>query len=68
MPVVLSAAVFVMPPAVAEVQRVSPITSVAPMALPDPVRWQDHQRCWSAALREQTDLTTELLRFVSDRR
>ena len=41
---------------------------VAPMALPDPVRWQDHQRCWSAALREQTDLTTQLLRFVSDRR
>ncbi len=37
-------------------------------ALPDLVQWQDHQRRWRDALREQADMTTELLRFVDHRR
>jgi uncharacterized repeat protein (TIGR03837 family) len=42
--------------------------STAPMILPDFVEWQNHQRRWCDALRQQADLTTQLLSFVNDRR
>ena len=38
------------------------------LVLPDLRAWQAHQQRWHSALREQSDLTSELLRFAADRR
>ena len=42
--------------------------TMGPLVLPDLRAWRAHQRRWSHALREQSDLTSELLRFTNERR